>query len=181
MTKYGVVIGSLRHYSYSRGIAAALVVGLPADAEVTYLEIGELPLYNQDYDEASPASYTAFRKAVQAQDAFIFVTPEHNRSVPAALKNALDIASRPFGENVWAKKPALVASESISGIAGTLANHVLRQTLDFLDMPHMQQPELYVGNVGALADEHGHITNADTEAFLADSGHKFSKFVNEHR
>lgn len=181
MTKYGVLVGSLRQYSYSRGVAAALVAGLPEDAKVTYLEIGELPLYNQDYDEASPASYTAFRKVVKAQDAFIFVTPEHNRSIPAVLKNALDIASRPFGENVWANKPALVASESISGISGALANRVLHQTLDFLDVPIMQQPELFIGNVGTLTDDRGQITNADTKAFLADSGHQFSQFVTNYR
>lgn len=165
MTKYGVIVGSIRENSYSKGVADALVAGLPADAEVTYLNIADLPLYNQDFDAASPEAYTRFRNDVLAQDAFIFVTPEHNRSIPAALKNALDVASRPWGQNVWAGKPALVASQSVSGIAGVLAHHVLRQTLVFLDMPTMQQPELYIGNVGTLADESGQITNADTKAF----------------
>lgn len=127
MTKYGVVVGSIRENSYSKGVADALVAGLPADAEVTYLNIADLPLYNQDFDAASPEVYTRFRNDVLAQDAFIFVTPEHNRSIPAALKNALDVASRPWGQNVWQGKPALVASQSISGIAGVLAHHVLRQ------------------------------------------------------
>lgn len=110
MTKYGVIVGSIRENSYSKGVADALVAGLPADAEVTYLNIADLPLYNQDFDVASPEAYTRFRNDVLAQDAFIFVTLEHNRSIPAALKNALDVASRPWGQNVWAGKPALVAS-----------------------------------------------------------------------
>lgn len=179
MTKYGVIVGSIRENSYSKGVADALVAGLPADAEVTYLNIADLPLYNQDFDAASPEAYTRFRNDVLAQDAFIFVTPEHNRSIPAALKNALDVASRPWGQNVWAGKPALVASQSISGIAGVLAHHVLRQTLVFLDMPTLQQPELYIGNVGTLADESGQITNADTKAFLADAAQKFVTFADK--
>jgi len=177
MTKYGVIVGSIRKNSYSKGVADAIVAGLPEDAEVTYLNIAKLPLYNQDYDEASPAEYTEFRNAVAAQDAIIFVTPEHNRSIPAALKNALDVASRPWGQSVWGGKPALVASQSISGISGVLAHHVLRQSLVFLDMPTMQQPELYIGNTDKLSDENGHITNEGTQSFLAGAGKQFSEFT----
>lgn len=177
MTKYGVIVGSIRKNSYSKGVADAIVAGLPADAEVTYLDISHLPLYNQDLDANSPVEYTEFRAAVAAQDAILFVTPEHNRSIPAALKNALDIASRPWGESVWSGKPALVASQSISGIAGVLAHHVLRQSLVFLDMPTMQQPELYIGNTDKLADETGKITNEGTQTFLASAGKQFSEFA----
>ncbi|KZT82197.1 oxidoreductase [Lactiplantibacillus plantarum] len=177
MTKYGVIVGSIRKNSYSKGVAEAIVAGLPDDAEVTYLNIAKLPLYNQDYDADSPVEYTEFRQAVAAQDAFIFVTPEHNRSIPAALKNALDVASRPWAQSVWGGKPALVASQSISGIAGVLAHHVLRQSLVFLDMPTMQQPELYIGNTDKLADENGHITNEGTQSFLAGAGKQFSEFA----
>ena len=177
MTKYGVIVGSIRKNSYSKGVAEAIAAGLPDDAEVTYLNIAKLPLYNQDYDADSPVEYTEFRQAVADQDAFIFVTPEHNRSIPAALKNALDVASRPWGESVWGGKPALVASQSISGIAGVLAHHVLRQSLVFLDMPTMQQPELYIGNTDKLADENGHITNEGTQTFLAGAGKQFSEFA----
>ena len=177
MTKYGVIVGSLRKNSYSLGVAEALVAGLPADAEVTYLDISKLPLYNQDYDEASPAEYTEFREAVKAQDAFIIVTPEHNRSVPAALKNALDVASRPWGKSVWVGKPVLPASQSISGIAGVAAHHVLRNSLDFLDMKIMHQPELYIGNTMELADENGKITNEGTKEFLAGVGAQFANFA----
>lgn len=105
------------------------------------------------------------------------MTPEHNRSISAALKNALDVASRPWGENVWAGKPALVASQSISGISGVLAHHVLRQSLVFLDMPTMQQPELYIGNVQNLSDEEGHIINTDTQEFLASAAKQFVTFA----
>lgn len=177
MTKYGVVVGSTRTNSYSEAVAKAIVKGLPADAEVTFLNIKDLPLYNQDLDADSPAVYTEFRNAVSAQDAIIFVTPEHNRSISAALKNALDVASRPWGQNVWAGKPALVASQSISGISGVLAHHVLRQSLVFLDMPTMQQPELYIGQSDKLFDENLEPTNEGTKEFLADAGNKFSQFV----
>lgn len=177
MTKFAVVVGSTRKNSYSHGVAEAIVAGLPEEAEVTFLNIAELPLYNQDFDEESPEVYTQFRATVAAQDAFIFVTPEHNRSISAALKNALDVASRPWGQNVWQGKPALVASQSISGISGVLAHHILRQSLVFLDMPTMQQPELYIGNVANLADETGQISNADTKAFLANAGNQFADFA----
>lgn len=177
MAKYGILIGSLREHSFTAGVAHSLVKGLPADAEVTYLEIGNLPFYNQDFDADSPASFKEFRAQVAAQDAFIIVTPEYNRSVPAVLKNALDIASRPWGESVWAGKPVLPASQSISGMGGMLANHTLRQTLEFLDMKIMTQPELYIGNTPNLSDEEGNITNEDTNKFLADVVNQFDTFV----
>lgn len=181
MTKYGVVVGSTRKNSFSRTLANGIVAGLPADAEVTYLEIADLPLYNQDYDADSPEEYTKFRELVAAQDAIIFTTPEHNRSISAALKNALDVASRPWGQNVWAGKPALVGSQSISGISGVLANHILRQSLTFLDMPTLQQPEVYVGNSGELLGETGEVANADTAAFLKDVAQSFDAFTKKFK
>ena len=181
MTKYGVIVGSLRKGSYTEGIAKALVAGLPSDAEVTYLSIGDLPLYDQDSDMDSPASYTEFRAAVAEQDAFIIATPEHNRNISAALKNALDIASRPWGQNVWAGKPVLPASQSMAAIGGALANHSLKTTLGFLDMNIMQQPELYIGNTIELADENGTIVNQDTVEFLASVGANFDTFVQKNK
>ncbi|MFL1695881.1 NADPH-dependent FMN reductase [Weissella kandleri] len=182
MTKYGILVGSLRKGSYSAGVAEALVKGLPADAEVTQLRIDNLPLYNQDYDDAdTPVVYTEFRQLVAQQDAFIIVTPEHNRSIPAALKNALDIASRPYGENVWDGKPVLPASQSIGGIGGIMANHTLRQSLEFLNMTMMTQPELYIGGTPALSDENGHITNKATLNFLATTAGQFDQFVKAHK
>ncbi|QIL50479.1 NAD(P)H-dependent oxidoreductase [Weissella coleopterorum] len=180
MTKYGVLIGSLRENSFTAGVAHSLVKGLPADAEVTYLEIANLPFYNQDFDADSPASYKAFRELVAAQDAFIIATPEYNRSIPAVLKNALDIASRPWGESVWDGKPVLPASQSTSGMGGMLANHTLRQTLEFLNMKIMTQPELYIGNTPNLSDDQGNITNEDTNKFLAGVVKQFDAFVKNH-
>ncbi|GEN48720.1 NADPH-dependent FMN reductase [Ligilactobacillus pobuzihii] len=177
MTKYGVIVGSIRKNSYSKGVAKAIAAGLPEGSEVNFLNIADLPLYSEDLDADSPAIYEQFRKDVKAQDAFIFVTPEHNRNIPAALKNALDVASRPWGQNVWAGKPALVASQSISGISGVLAHHSLRQSLVFLDMPTMQQPELYIGNTADLADDEGNITNEGTKEFLSGAGKSFSEFA----
>lgn len=177
MAKYGVLIGSLREHSFSAGVAHGLVKGLPADAEVTYLEIGNLPFYNQDFDADSPASFTEFRAQVAAQDAFIMVTPEYNRWLPAVLKNALDIASRPWGESVWDGKAVLPVSQSISGIGGALANHTLRQTIEFLNMKIMTQPEMYIGNTASLSDDEGNITNEDTKKFLAGVASQFDTFV----
>ena len=119
-----------------------LVAGLPADGEVSYFDIATLPLYNQDLDANSPKEYEDFRAWVSG--------PLSWTTVPAALKNALDIASRPWGQNVWAGKPVLPASQSIAGLGGVVAHHVLRNSLDFLDMAIMHQPELYIGNTAGI-------------------------------
>lgn len=166
MTKVGIIVGSTRKNSFSGMWAKAMAELYPAGTEVTFIDIANLPLYNQDYDENSPQEYTDFREQVAAQDGILFVTPEHNRSVPAALKNALDVASRPWGESVWGGKPALVASHSISGLSGFGANHHLRQSLAFLDMPTVQQPELYLANSQDYFDDNGTLNNEDTKEFL---------------
>lgn len=166
MTKVGVVVGSIREGSFSGRVAKALVGLLPDGYEATYLQIDHLPLYNQDYDENSPQEYVDFREKVGVQDALIFVTPEHNRSVPAALKNALDVASRPYGDNKWAKKPTLIASQSPGVISGFGANHHLRQMLTFLDVPTVQQPEVYIAETHELFGENGEFLKDGTEDFL---------------
>lgn len=166
MTKVGVVVGSIREGSFSGRLAQALVSLLPEGYETEYLEIDQLPLYNQDSDANPPVEYVKFREQVDAQDAFIFVTPEHNRSVPAALKNALDVASRPYGENKWGGKPALIASQSPGAISGFGANHHLRQMLTFLDMPVVQQPEVYIAETPSLIGENGEFLKEGTEEFL---------------
>ena len=166
MTKVGIVVGSIREGSFSGRVAKALERLLPEDYEASYLQIDHLPLYNQDFDENPPQEYTDFRSKVEEQDAFIFVTPEHNRSVPAALKNAMDIASRPYGENKWAKRPALIASQSPGAISGFGANHHLRQMLTFLDVPVVQQPEVYIAKTPELFDENGEFLKEGTDAFL---------------
>ena len=166
LAKVGIVIGSIRKNSFSKQLADNLAGLFPAGYETEFVEIAHLPLYSQDSDENPPESYMAFREKIKSLDAVLFVTPEHNRSIPAALKNALDIGSRPYGSNVWNGKPALIVSQSPGNLAGFGANHHLRQVLAFLNMPVVQQPEAYVGNVHELLGENGKITNPDTLKFL---------------
>lgn len=168
MVKVGFIIGSTRENSLSQRVAKAIASLLPAEYESEYLMLGHLPLYNQDQDlkDEIPKEHLEFREAVMALDSIIFVTPEHNRSMPAALKNALDIGSRSVRENIWAKKPALIVSQSPGAISGFGANHHLRQTLTFVDMPVVQQPEVYITNTPALFGEEGEILVDGTKDFL---------------
>ena len=134
--------------------------------------------YNQDDDEGQPPpAWMKFRERVKATDAVLFVTPEYNRSVPAVLKNALDIGSRPHGQSVWDGKPGAVVSVSPGAIGGFGANHHLRQSLVFLNVPTLQQPEAYIGNVHTLLDTAGNLANADTQAFLVKFLQAFSGWV----
>lgn len=177
MVKVGFIVGSLRKNSFSERWAQNLETLFPSQYEIEYLDFSTLPLYSQDYDGNEPQEYLDFREAVRRQDAIVFVTPEYNRSVPGGLKNALDIASRPYGENVWAGKPALVVSHSISGISGALANHALRQILTFVDMPVLQQPEVYLANSQDLLAEDGTLTKDDTKDFLQSVVDAYLKFA----
>lgn len=180
MVKVGVVVGSTRENSFSERVAKAVVSLLPEGYEPEYLEIGDLPLYNQDMDENAPAAHTAFREAVDGVDSLIFVTPEHNRSVPAALKNAIDIASRPYGENKWGGKPALIVSQSPGAISGFGANHHLRQILTFVDVPTVQQPEVYIAATPELFGENGEFLKEGTEGFIQSAVDAFTNLVELH-
>lgn len=176
----GILVGSLRKDSYNRKIANFVINNAPKGFTFKLIEIADLPLYNQDYDEASPAVYTKFRDEVKSVDAVLFVTPEHNRSVPAALKNALDVASRPWGQNVWDSKPGGVISVSIGAIGGFGANHHLRQSLSFLNVPTLQQPEAYVGSISdADFDKNGNLTNERTAKFIKSYIDAFVKWVDK--
>lgn len=169
MTKnIAVLIGSLRKDSFSKSVAKSLMPLFPSDYNLEIVEIGDLPLYNQDYDDLDqvPEAYTTFRNKMKAMDAVLFVTPEYNRSVPAVLKNALDVGSRPYGASIWDNKPAEIVSVSPGAISGFGANHHLRQSLVFLNMPTVQQPEAYIGNVMNLLDDNQEITNPDTLGFF---------------
>src|SRR5712672_4593288 len=151
-----VLVGSLRKASLNGMLANALMSLAPSSMKLEIVEIGQLPLFNQDLEAAStPAQWTAFRQRVKAADAVLFVTPEYNRSVPAVLKNALDVGSRPYGSSVWDRKPGAIVSSSPGAIAAFGANHHLRQSLVFLNMPAMQQPEAYIGSVANLFDAQG--------------------------
>lgn len=153
-----VIVGSLRKDSINRKVARTLIALAPASLAPAILEIGHLPLYNQDYDADSPAVYIEFRRKIAAADAILFVTPEHNRSVPAAMKNALDIGSRPSGKSVWDKKPGAVISASPSLQGGFGANHHLRQSLACLNVFCMQQPEAYLSRANLLFNEAGQVS-----------------------
>jgi chromate reductase len=145
------------------------------------VEIGQLPFYNQDLEDIPQPAWTAFRDRVRVADAVLFVTPEYNRSVPGVLKNAIDVGSRPHGSSVWSGKPAAVVSVSPGAIGGFGANHHLRQSLVFLDMPAMQQPEAYIGNAGALFDDEGHVTNDDRRRLLQTFASTFAAWIEGRR
>ena len=146
--RVAVVVGSLRKDSLNRKMAKALAAMAPPTLSLEIVEIGQLPLYNQDDDASPPAASVAFKEKIAGADAVLFITPEYNRSVPGVLKNAIDIASRPYGKSAWDGKPAGVMSVSPGAIGGFGANHHLRQSLVFLNMPALQQPEAYVGGAG---------------------------------
>lgn len=166
MTKIGLLVGSLRQESFNRKIANRLIQRAPQPLEMEIIEIGQLPFFNQDYEESPPNEWTTFRKKLMILDGFILVTPEYNRSFPAVIKNALDVGSRPYGKNLWDSKPCAVISASIGATGGFGANHHLRQPLVFLNSPCMQQPEVYLSHVDKLFDEEGNMSNKDTLAFL---------------
>jgi chromate reductase len=143
-----------------------LLRATPKGLKLGIVEIGQLPLYNQDIDDKPPAEWTAFRERVRAADAVLFVTPEYNRSLPAPLKNAIDVGSRPYGKSAWSGKPGAVVSASPGAIGGFGANHHLRQSLVFLDVPAMPQPEAYIGGADKLFDASGKLNNDGTRKFL---------------
>lgn len=165
--KVGVFVGSLRKASYNRMAANALIKMAPASLKGEIIEIGDLPFYNEDLDTASPPQpWVAFREKVKAVDAVLFCTPEYNRSFTAVLKNALDVGSRPYGKSVWPKKPGAIVSVSPGAIGGFGANHALRQSFVFLDVPLLQQPEMYIGGAGNVFDKEGNIVKDDSRAHL---------------
>jgi chromate reductase len=172
-----VLVGSLRKDSFSKTMAHALA-RLAAPALIfQFAEIGDLPLYNQDADANAPAPWTRLRDQVRTGDAVLFVTPEYNRSVPGVLKNAIDVGSRPYGHNVFDAKPAAVISVSPGAIGGFGANHHLRQSLVFLNMPVLQQPEAYIGGAATLFDAEGGIANENTRVFLKRFVDAFAKWI----
>lgn len=166
MRDVAVLVGSLRKDSIIRKVATALAELAPASLKLTQIEIGDLPLYNQDGDADPPSQWTRFRERIRAADAVLFVTPEHNRSIPAALKNAIDIGSRPYGQSAWYGKPGAVVSASPGAIGGFGANHHLRQSLVFLNVPAMAQPEVYLGGADKLFDAEGKLVVEGTRDFL---------------
>ncbi len=175
-----VLVGSLRKESFSRKVALALADLAPADLSLKIVEIGDLTAFNQDLEAAPPQVWTTFRDAVRGADAVLFVTPEYNRSVPGVLKNAIDVGSRPYGHSVWDGKPGAVVSVSPGAMGGFGANHHLRQSLVFLNVPTMAQPEAYVGGAAGLFDDAGKLTNDSTRGFLTSFMQAFDAWVKTH-
>jgi len=183
MVKIGILIGSLRKESFSRRLAENVSALFPEGYETEIVEIGNLPLYNQDFDDYNnvPAEYTTFRNKIKEINAVLFITPEYNRSVPAVLKNALDVGSRPYGKSVWDGKPAAVISQSPGNLSAFGANHHLRQSLVVLNMPTVQQPEAYIANVATLFDENGKINKQDTIQFLQSFVDAFVDLIKKYQ
>ncbi len=173
-----VLVGSLRRESFSRKIASAIAELAPPSLALEIVEIGLLPLYDQDQDgENPPAPWRAFRERIRGSDAVLFVTPEYNRSVPGALKNAIDVGSRPYGHSAWSGKPGAVVSVSPGALGAFGANHHLRQSLVFLDVPVMQQPEAYIGGAGDILDAEGKVKNENTRQFLRKFAEAFAAWI----
>ncbi|MFN3838065.1 MAG: NADPH-dependent FMN reductase [Brevundimonas sp.] len=178
--RVALIVGSLREGSYSRAVALELKALAAPDLELDLVEIGDLPLYNPDLEtDAPPPAWTRFREEVATTQAVLFVTPEYNRSIPGALKNALDVGSRPYGHSIWSKKPAAIVSVSPGALAAFGANHHLRQPLVFLGMPTMQQPEAYIGNVADLLDDNGKLKKDDTRKFLKAFTDAFADWIDK--
>lgn len=165
----GLLVGSLRKEANSKKLAQNIIAMAPKGFSFRIIEISDLPFYNQDFDDfnQAPPAYSRFRNDIKALDGVLFITPEYNRSMPAVLKNALDVGSRPYNDNAWRNKPAGVLSNSIGAIGGFGANHHLRQCLSFIDMPTMQQPEAYIGNIkSGFFDDQGIIADQRTREFV---------------
>ncbi|MES2130538.1 MAG: NAD(P)H-dependent oxidoreductase [Pseudomonadota bacterium] len=177
--KIAIIVGSLRKESFARRVAKTLVLLAPPTLEMDIVEIGQLSLYNQDEDDNPPATYREFRDTIKKYDGVLFVTPEYNRSVPGVLKNAIDVGSRPYGQSAWNGKPCGVVGVSPGALGAFGANHHLRQSLVFLNMPVMQQPEAYLANIGKQF-EGDKLTDESTRGFLQKYVDGFAAWVERH-
>lgn len=182
-SKIGVLVGSLRKESFSKKLLKTLKELSPDNIDLENVEIGNLALYNQDYDDEGnpPLEYVKFREDMKKYEGFLFITPEYNRSAPAVIKNALDVGSRPYGKSVWDGKPGAVISVSPGALGGFGANHHIRQALVFLNVPTMQQPEAYIGNVLDFMDETGNIKDEATLGYLKSIMESFAAWVEIHK
>lgn len=178
MKKIAVIVGSLRKESWSRKLAQALMKLAPPSLKMEIVEIGQLPLYNQDFDDHNqpPKEWQDFREKVKEYDGLLFVTPEYNRSIPAPLKNAIDVGSRPYGKSIWNGKAGAIISNSPGAIGGFGANHHLRQPFVFLNVPLLQQ-EAYIGNVNQLFDADSNLVKEDTREFLKKYMQDYANWV----
>ena len=178
--KIAIIVGSLRKDSLNRKVARSICAIRGDNLDCSMIEIGDLPLYNQDYDAMpeQPEPYVRFRQQVGAADGVLFVSPEYNRGIPGVLKNAIDVGSRPYGSSVWDKKPAAIVTASPGSIGGFGANHQIRQSCVFLNMPVMQQPEAYLGHVSDDSfDESGCLKDGPLKDLVTKLAHAFHDWV----
>lgn len=175
--KVGYLIGSLAKDSINRKLATALIRLAPAHLEFTEISFRDLPLYSYDYDADFPPTARAFKDAIAAVDAVLFVTPEYNRSIPGGLKNAIDWASRPYGKNSFTRKPSAVIGTSPGAIGTAVAQQSLRSVLSFCNSPQMNAPEAYIQFTPGLITDDGEVTVQSTEQFLRGYMEEFSAFI----
>ncbi|HWI76224.1 MAG TPA: NAD(P)H-dependent oxidoreductase [Sphingomicrobium sp.] len=178
--KIAILVGSLRKDSFNRRIARSICAIRNDGLDCSFVEIGDLPLYNQDFDSLpqQPEQYVRFRDQIRPVDGVLFVSPEYNRGMPGVLKNAIDVGSRPYGKSVWDKKPAAIVTASPGSIGGFGSNHQLRQSCVFLNMPVMQQPEAYLGHVNDDSfDESGCLKDGPLKGLVEKLAHSFHDWV----
>jgi chromate reductase len=177
--KIGIVVGSLRKDSFNRKLGVALTKLATADVTFSSIEIGDLPLYNQEHDANPSPQVKRLKAEVAASSGIIFLTPEYNRSIPGVLKNAIDCASRPYGQSAWAGKPAGIIGISVGVIGTALAQQHLRTILAYLDMPTLGQPEAFIQNKDGLFEADGSIGPA-SRAFLQGWMDRYIAWVKKH-
>ena len=177
--KIAILVGSLRKGSLNRKIARSICAIRNDGLDCSMVEIGDLPLYNQDLDTSSPPEqWVRFRDQVRPADGVLFVSPEYNRGIPGVLKNAIDVGSRPYGQSVFDKKPGAIVTVSPGSIGGFGANHQIRQACVFLNMPVMQQPEAYLGHVTDDSfDESGCLKEGPLKQLVSGLAHAFHDWV----
>lgn len=177
--KIAILVGSLREGSLNRKIARSICAIRNDGLDCSMVEIGDLPLYNQDLDTSNPPEqWTRFRDQVRPADGVLFVSPEYNRGIPGVLKNAIDVGSRPYGQSVFDKKPGAIVTVSPGAIGGFGANHQIRQACVFLNMPVMQQPEAYLGHVSDDSfDQEGKLNDGALKELVTKLAHAFHDWV----
>lgn len=175
--RIGYLIGSLSSNSINRTLGEALLALAPPQLEFTEVPIGELPLFNRDLETEPPASVVAFKETVASSDGVLIVSPEYNRSIPGALKNAIDWGSRPWGHNSFARKPTGIIGASSGAIGTAVMQSSMRSVLSFLDAPQLNSPEAYIHFTPEVFPGGGVVTNASTREFLAHYMSEFGAFV----
>ena len=176
--KIAIIIGSLRKDSLNRKVARSICALRNENLDCSMIEIGDLPLYNQDLDSDPPEQWTRFRQEIAASDGVLFCSPEYNRGIPGVLKNAIDVGSRPYGQSVFDKKPGAIVTASPGGIGGFGSNHQIRQASVFLNMPIMLQPEAYLGHVSdASFDDSGCLKDGPLKDLITTVAHALHDWV----